>query len=62
MRELLGASGDNRLTCKLSGTTQASNQAPLDLLVRRPDEIAVPHRGGDPIIREAIDHGEVLYG
>jgi predicted nucleotidyltransferase len=35
---------------------------PLDLLVRRPDEIAMRYRGGDPIIREALDHGELLHG
>ena len=35
---------------------------PLDLLVRRPDEIAERYLGGDPIIREAIDHGTVLHG
>ena len=37
-------------------------QFPLDLLVRRPEEIAIRYRGGDPVVREAIDHGEVLYG
>ena len=35
---------------------------PLDLLVRRPDEIAERYLGGDPIIREAIYHGTVLHG
>ena len=35
---------------------------PLDLLVRRPDEIAERYLCGDPIIREAIDHGTVLHG
>jgi predicted nucleotidyltransferase len=35
---------------------------PLDLLVRRPEEIEVRYRGGDPVVREAIDHGEVLHG
>jgi predicted nucleotidyltransferase len=35
---------------------------PLDLLVRRPEEIEVRYRGGDPIVREALDHGEVLHG
>ena len=35
---------------------------PLDLLVRRPDEIAGRYLGGDPIIREALDHGTVLHG
>ena len=35
---------------------------PLDLLVRRPDEVATRYAGGDPIIREALDHGKVLHG
>jgi predicted nucleotidyltransferase len=35
---------------------------PLDLLVRRPEEIAFRYRGGDPVVREAIDYGEVLHG
>ena len=35
---------------------------PLDLLVRRPDEVAERYLGGDPIIREALDHGMVLHG
>ncbi|MEB3172821.1 MAG: nucleotidyltransferase domain-containing protein [Cyanobacteriota bacterium] len=35
---------------------------PLDLLVRRPEEIDQRYRGGDPLVRNALDHGEVLYG
>jgi uncharacterized protein len=35
---------------------------PLDLLVRRPEEIEVRYRGGDPVVRDALDHGEVLHG
>jgi len=35
---------------------------PLDLLLRRPEEMEVRYRGGDPVVREALDHGEVLYG
>jgi len=35
---------------------------PLDLLVRRPEEVEVRYRGGDPVVREALDHGEVLHG
>jgi len=35
---------------------------PLDLLVRRPEEIEVRHRWGDPVVREALDHDEVLHG
>jgi hypothetical protein len=37
-------------------------QFPLDLLVRRPEEIEVRFRGGDPLVREAMDHGELLHG
>jgi predicted nucleotidyltransferase len=37
-------------------------QFPLDLLVRRPEEIEVRYRGGDPLVREAMDHGELLHG
>jgi predicted nucleotidyltransferase len=33
----------------------------LDLLVRRPDEMKKRYEAGDPIIRDALDHGEVLY-
>lgn len=35
---------------------------PLDLLVRRPEEIEERYRGGDPIVRHALDDGEVLHG
>ncbi len=35
---------------------------PLDLHLRRPEEIAPRYRWGDPFIREALDHGRVLHG
>ncbi|MEB3334823.1 MAG: nucleotidyltransferase domain-containing protein, partial [Cyanobacteriota bacterium] len=35
---------------------------PLDLHLRRPQEIAPRYRWGDPFIREALDHGEMLHG
>jgi predicted nucleotidyltransferase/HEPN domain-containing protein len=35
---------------------------PLDLHLRRPEEIAPRYRWGDPYIREAMDHGELLHG
>lgn len=35
---------------------------PLDLLIWRPEDIEPRYRWGDPIIREALDHGEVLHG
>ncbi|MDP2982273.1 MAG: nucleotidyltransferase domain-containing protein [Candidatus Latescibacter sp.] len=33
----------------------------IDLLARRPDDTLLRYRYGDPLIREAIDHGRVLY-
>ena len=34
----------------------------LDLLIWRPEDIESRYRWGDPMIREAFDYGEVLYG
>ena len=34
----------------------------VDLLLWRPEDIEARYSWGDPIIREALDHGEVLYG
>jgi predicted nucleotidyltransferase len=34
---------------------------PVDLLARRPDDTARRYREGDPLIREALDHGQVLH-
>jgi predicted nucleotidyltransferase len=34
---------------------------PLDLLARRPDDTARRYAQGDPLIRDALDHGVVLY-
>src|SRR6476619_5468253 len=34
---------------------------PSDLLARRPDDTVRRYAEGDPLIREAIDHGKVLY-
>ncbi len=33
----------------------------VDLLARRPDDTARRYSEGDPLIREALDHGKVLY-
>lgn len=46
--------------CEIRQACQAD--FPLDLLVRRPEDIEIRYQGGDPVIREALDHGEVLYG
>jgi uncharacterized protein len=35
---------------------------PLDLHLRRPEEIGPRYRWGDPYIREALDHGKWLHG
>jgi predicted nucleotidyltransferase len=33
----------------------------IDLLVRTPEEVAWRYEGGDPLIRDAVDQGIVLY-
>ncbi len=33
----------------------------IDLLARRPDDTERRYREGDPLIREALDRGKVLY-
>lgn len=35
---------------------------PVDLLLCRPEAAAQRYSWGDPFIREAFDHGEVLHG
>ncbi len=34
---------------------------PVDVLPRRPDDTAQRYRLGDPLIREALDRGKVLF-
>jgi predicted nucleotidyltransferase len=34
---------------------------PIDLLVRTQVEMSWRYKGGDPLIRDAVDHGVVLY-
>jgi len=34
---------------------------PMDLLARRPEDVRRRYAEGDPLIREALDHGKVLY-
>jgi predicted nucleotidyltransferase len=34
---------------------------PIDLLARRPDDTLRRYAEGDPLIREALDRGKVLY-
>jgi predicted nucleotidyltransferase len=34
---------------------------PVDLLTRRPDDTRRRYQEGDPLIREALDRGKVLY-
>ena len=34
---------------------------PVDLLARRPDDTARRYAEGDPLIREALDRGKILY-
>jgi predicted nucleotidyltransferase len=34
---------------------------PLDILARRPDDLERRYREADPLVREALDRGRVLY-
>jgi uncharacterized protein len=34
---------------------------PVDLVVYRPEDAERRYREGDPLVREAIDHGKVIY-
>lgn len=36
-------------------------RVPIDLVARRPDETARRYAQGDPLIREALDRGKILY-
>ena len=36
-------------------------RVPVDLLVRRPEDVARRYEQWDPLIREALDKGKVLY-
>lgn len=40
---------------------RVSPDFPVDLLARRPDDTARRYVEGDPLIREALDRGQVLY-
>jgi predicted nucleotidyltransferase len=40
---------------------RANPAFPIDLLARRPDDTERRYREGDPLIREALDRGKVLY-
>ena len=35
---------------------------PVDLIAYRPEDVQRRYTEGDPLIREALDHGKVLYG
>jgi len=37
------------------------SRLPIDLLARRPDDVQRRYNDGDPLIREALNHGKVLY-
>ena len=41
--------------------TALIRRSQVDLLARRPDDTARRYAEGDPLIREALDHGKLLY-
>lgn len=40
---------------------EVSPKFPIDLLVRRPDEMVWRYEQGDPLIGDAMDYGKVIY-
>ena len=34
---------------------------PIDLIARRPDDTSRRYEQGDPLIRDALDHGVIMY-
>lgn len=34
---------------------------PIDIIARRPEDVQRRYEEGDPLIRDALDHGDVLY-
>jgi uncharacterized protein len=38
------------------------SRLPLDLIAYRPEDVQRRYTEGDPLIREALDNGKVLYG
>ena len=53
-----GSSLEQRLTM----LELAAPSFPVDLLLCRPEAAVQRYGWGDPFIREALDHGEVLHG
>jgi predicted nucleotidyltransferase len=53
-----GSSFEQRLTMLQVGAPQF----PVDLLLCRPEALQQRYAWGDPFIRDAMDHGEVLHG
>jgi predicted nucleotidyltransferase len=40
---------------------QLDLRLPIDMLAYRPEDVERRYAEGDPLIREALDHGKVLY-
>lgn len=49
------------LQASLQILNRVAPRFPIDLLARRPDDVRRRYAEGDPLVREALDHGEVLY-
>ncbi|MGA7564236.1 MAG: nucleotidyltransferase domain-containing protein [Desulfobaccales bacterium] len=58
--EVLPFEGKN-LRKSLEILNRTNPRFPIDLLARRPDDTERRYREGDPLIREPLDHGKILY-
>ncbi|MFZ2089322.1 MAG: nucleotidyltransferase domain-containing protein [Desulfobaccales bacterium] len=48
-------------TKSLEILNQTNPQFPIDLLARTPEDTERRYREGDPLIRDALDRGKILY-
>jgi hypothetical protein len=51
----------NAFDCATEVLRRIRSPFSVDLLIRRPADTARRYREFDPLIREALDHGKVLY-
>ncbi len=49
------------LTKSLEILNRVNPEFPVDLVARRPEDTERRYREGDPLIREALDRGRILY-
>ena len=47
--------------CSLDILNRLDLRLPIDLITYRPEDVARRYAEGDPLVREALDRGKILY-